>query len=67
MQLESIVDNYLDGGYHVPHIHKGLGSVLDIPNTNRDLRSVLPAIQSDHVRRRRVETAWMAGRPPWAY
>lgn len=22
------VDNYLDGGYHVPHIHKGLGSVL---------------------------------------
>jgi phenylpropionate dioxygenase-like ring-hydroxylating dioxygenase large terminal subunit len=23
------VDNYLDGGYHVPHIHKGLASVLD--------------------------------------
>ena len=23
------VDNYLDGGYHVPHLHKGLGSVLD--------------------------------------
>jgi len=23
------VDNYLDGGYHVPHIHQGLGSVLD--------------------------------------
>ncbi len=23
------VDNFLDGGYHVPHIHKGLGSVLD--------------------------------------
>jgi len=23
------VDNYLDGGYHVPHIHKELGSVLD--------------------------------------
>ncbi len=23
------VDNYLDGGYHVPHIHEGLGSVLD--------------------------------------
>ncbi len=23
------VDNYLDGGYHVPHIHKGLVSVLD--------------------------------------
>ena len=23
------VDNYLDGGYHVPHIHGGLHSVLD--------------------------------------
>lgn len=22
------VDNYLDGGYHVPHLHKGLNSVL---------------------------------------
>ncbi len=23
------VDNYLDGGYHVPHLHKGLNSVLE--------------------------------------
>ena len=23
------VDNYLDGGYHVPHLHEGLNSVLD--------------------------------------
>jgi choline monooxygenase len=23
------VDNYLDGGYHVPYLHKGLNSVLD--------------------------------------
>ncbi|MBV9302515.1 MAG: aromatic ring-hydroxylating dioxygenase subunit alpha [Acidobacteriaceae bacterium] len=23
------VDNYLDGGYHVPHIHKGLNDVLE--------------------------------------
>ena len=23
------VDNYLDGGYHVPHLHRGLDSVLD--------------------------------------
>jgi phenylpropionate dioxygenase-like ring-hydroxylating dioxygenase large terminal subunit len=22
-------DNYLDGGYHIPHLHKGLDSVLD--------------------------------------
>jgi len=26
------VDNYLDGGYHVPHIHGGLNSVLDNSN-----------------------------------
>jgi choline monooxygenase len=26
------VDNYLDGGYHVPHIHGGLNSVLDYAN-----------------------------------
>jgi len=23
------VDNYLDGGYHVPHLHSGLDSILD--------------------------------------
>ena len=23
------IDNYLDGGYHVPHLHHGLNSVLD--------------------------------------
>ena len=23
------IDNYLDGGYHVPHLHQGLDSVLD--------------------------------------
>jgi choline monooxygenase len=26
------VDNYLDGGYHVPHIHGGLNGVLDYSN-----------------------------------
>lgn len=25
-------DNYLDGGYHVPHLHKGLNSVLEYAN-----------------------------------
>lgn len=34
------VDNFLDGGYHVPYLHKGLNSVLDyakytIENENR--------------------------------
>lgn len=26
------VDNYLDGGYHVPHVHRGLNSLLDYGN-----------------------------------
>jgi len=26
------VDNYLDGGYHVPHLHRALNSVLDYGN-----------------------------------
>lgn len=26
------IDNFLDGGYHVPHMHKGLNSVLDYTN-----------------------------------
>src|SRR5438067_452050 len=32
------VDNYLDGGYHVPHIHKGLGSVLDYSEYKIEIR-----------------------------
>lgn len=30
------VDNYLDGGYHIPFLHKGLDSVLDYPNYTID-------------------------------
>jgi choline monooxygenase len=26
------VDNYLDGGYHIPYLHKGLDSILDYSN-----------------------------------
>ncbi|MFN2578533.1 MAG: aromatic ring-hydroxylating dioxygenase subunit alpha [Pyrinomonadaceae bacterium] len=26
------IDNYLDGGYHVPHLHRSLDSVLDYSN-----------------------------------
>jgi choline monooxygenase len=32
------IDNYLDGGYHVPHIHKALGSVLDYSRYTIDTR-----------------------------
>lgn len=41
------VDNYLDGGYHVPHAHKSLGSVLNyqgytIENGSRFCRQAGP-------------------------
>jgi choline monooxygenase len=45
------VDNYLDGGYHVPHLHKGLNSVLDykhytIENEDRYCLQSSPMIES---------------------
>ena len=46
------VDNYLDGGYHVPHLHKGLNSVLDfkrytIENGQRHCLQSSPVVQGD--------------------
>jgi choline monooxygenase len=46
------VDNYLDGGYHVPHLHKGLNSVLDykqytIENKDRYCLQSSPMVASD--------------------
>lgn len=46
------VDNYLDGGYHVPHIHKGLNSVIDyarytIENVGRACIQATPLDSSD--------------------
>ncbi len=32
------VDNYLDGGYHVPHLHQGLNSVLDYVHYTIEIR-----------------------------
>ena len=45
------VDNYLDGGYHVPHLHKGLNSVLDykqytIENEDRHCLQSSPMVAS---------------------
>jgi len=45
------VDNYLDGGYHVPHLHKGLSSVLDytqytIENDGRHCLQSSPMVSS---------------------
>ena len=31
------VDNYLDGGYHVPYLHKGLASQLDLKNYTTEI------------------------------
>jgi choline monooxygenase len=46
------IDNYLDGGYHVPHLHKGLSSVLDykqytIENEDRYCLQSSPMVASD--------------------
>ena len=46
------VDNYLDGGYHVPHLHRGLSSVLDykqytIENEDRYCLQSSPMVPSD--------------------
>jgi phenylpropionate dioxygenase-like ring-hydroxylating dioxygenase large terminal subunit len=46
------VDNYLDGGYHVPHLHKTLNSVLDykqytIENEDRYCLQSSPMVSSD--------------------
>jgi choline monooxygenase len=46
------VDNYLDGGYHVPHLHKGLNSVLDykqytIENEDRYCLQSSPMVESN--------------------
>src|SRR5271157_4776373 len=61
------VDNYLDGGYHVPHLHKGLNSVLDykqytIENEDRYCLQSSPMVASDEDAAtgttRRGDRAW---------
>ncbi len=46
------IDNYLDGGYHVPHLHQGLSSVLDykeytIETEDRFCLQSSPMVSSD--------------------
>jgi choline monooxygenase len=61
------VDNYLDGGYHVPHLHKGLNSVLDyrqytIENEDRYCLQSSPMVQSEEdaatAATRKGDRAW---------
>ena len=61
------VDNYLDGGYHVPHLHKGLNSVLQykhytIETEDRYCLQSSPMVASDTdaatAATRQGERAW---------
>ena len=61
------VDNYLDGGYHVPRLHKGLSSVLDykeytIENEDRYCLQSSPMVASDEDKAtgttRKGDRAW---------
>ncbi|HTA24217.1 MAG TPA: aromatic ring-hydroxylating dioxygenase subunit alpha [Terriglobales bacterium] len=61
------VDNYLDGGYHVPHLHKGLNSVLDykeytIENEDRYCLQSSPMVSSNEDKAtgatRKGDRAW---------
>jgi phenylpropionate dioxygenase-like ring-hydroxylating dioxygenase large terminal subunit len=61
------VDNYLDGGYHVPHLHKGLNSVLEykrytIENEDRYCLQSSPMVASNEdaatSATRQGERAW---------
>jgi choline monooxygenase len=61
------VDNYLDGGYHVPYLHKGLSSVLDykqytIENEDRYCLQSSPMVVSEQdaatANTRKGDRAW---------
>lgn len=46
------IDNFLDGGYHVPHLHKALNSILDykhytIENEDRYCLQSSPVVRSE--------------------
>jgi choline monooxygenase len=52
---KTYIDNYLDGGYHVPHIHRGLASVLDysqyrITNGQRFCLQSSPVVEGEVAR-----------------
>lgn len=49
-------DNYLDGGYHIPHIHKGLNEELDMSLYRTDLYESV-SIQSCPAKSARVGSA----------
>jgi len=59
------LDNYLDGGYHVPHLHKSLNSVLDykeynIENGDRYSQQSSPMVPSQDASVANTRTGDMA-------
>jgi choline monooxygenase len=66
------VDNYLDGGYHVPHLHKALDSVLDytsytIENGERFCLQSSPLVSEGAEERTRSVRAGDRARYYWIY
>ena len=66
------VDNYLDGGYHVPHLHKGLNSVLDythytIENGANYCLQSSPMVASDNPDAHADVSATRTGDRAWYY
>jgi choline monooxygenase len=60
------VDNYLDGGYHVPYLHRGLNSVLSFKEYTIDCLERV-CLQSSPVASRNGEEATAAARRGRAY
>jgi choline monooxygenase len=66
------VDNYLDGGYHVPHLHKALDSVLDytsytIENGERFCLQSSPLVSEGAEEQTRSVRAGDRARYYWIY
>ena len=45
------IDNYLDGGYHVPHMHQALSASLERTSCRRASRICTPSMSSDDADR----------------
>ena len=59
------VDNYLDGGYHIPLVHRDLEQRIELQRVhNRDRGALLPPVESDEQgRRRSADGSGTTGRP----
>ena len=60
------VNNYLDGGYHVPHLHKSLNSVLEYVDYTIETKDRF-CLQSSPIRTKGAESKTAAVRQGHAY